>query len=121
MSQLKHWQDGLSAMVGAWLIVSPWALGFQGNAFAMVSAVVLGIALAAAALGAVFVPRAWEEWAEAAIGLWLVASPWVLGFEALVAARNNAVLSGLVVLALATWVLLVDKDYQQWLNESPTH
>jgi hypothetical protein len=118
---MKHWQDGVSALMGAWLIVSPWALGFEGDAYAMGNAVLIGIALAGVALGAVYVPRAWEEWTECALGLWLTASPWVLGVEAQLAARNNAVLAGLAVLALGFWVLLTDKDYRQWLNEAPIH
>jgi hypothetical protein len=71
MKQLKHWQDPVSALLGVWLIVSPWVLGFQSETAVMANFVVAGIALAAVALGAVFLPQAWEEWTEVALGVWL--------------------------------------------------
>jgi len=111
---MKHWQDPVNVVIGAWFVLSPWALGFAEHWAATASSVVVGIALAAAALGAIFVPRAWEEWLEAALGLWMVVSPWVLGFAAMQTAMLNAVIGGVVVLVLALWVLGTDKDYGGW-------
>lgn len=112
--QIKHWQDPVNALLGAWLVVSPWVLGYQAETAAMANAVVIGLALAAASLGAIFVPRAWEAWTEAILGLWLVASPWLLGFSGLDAAMATAAISGVVVLALALWELAIDKEYTGW-------
>jgi hypothetical protein len=111
MKQMKHWQDPVNALLGAWLIVSPWLLGFSKDSMAMSNMVVIGIAFIAVAMGAIFVPQAWEEWTEAALGLWLMVSPWLLGFTHLQPARDTAVLTGAVVLALAVWVLFSDKDW----------
>ncbi|GAB2490120.1 MAG: SPW repeat protein [Comamonas sp.] len=111
MKQMKHWQDPLNALLGVWLAVSPWVLGYQDQTAAMVSGVVVGLALIAAALGAIFMPRAWEEWTEGLLGLWMVISPWMLGFSMHMDAMRNAVVSGIVVMALALWVLITDKDY----------
>lgn len=117
MKQLKHWQDAVNAVMGVWLVLSPWALGFSGETAAMSNAVVVGVALIAAALGAIFVPQAWEEWTEAALGLWLLASPWVLGFSGLENALMAAVASGIVIALLALWTLSTDKDYNPWRRE----
>lgn len=111
MKQLKHWQDVVNALLGVWVVLSPWALGFQDTRTAMVNAVVVGVALVAAALGAMLVPRAWEEWTECALGAWLVISPWVLGFDAMRNPMLAAVCSGLVIVVLALWTLWTDKDY----------
>jgi hypothetical protein len=119
MKQMKHWQDPASAVVGGWLILSPWVLGFQSEFNAMANAVIVGILLVAAALGAILVPRAWEEWTEAALGAWLAVSPWVLGFSTLQTATGSAVVSGVVVMVLALWVLATDKDYSGWLGKTP--
>jgi len=119
MKQMKHWQDPVNAIVGVWLILSPWALSFQSDLSAMANAVIVGLLLIAAALGAIFVPRAWEEWTETALGAWLAVSPWVLGFSTLQTATGSAVLSGIVVMALALWVLTTDKDYAGWLGKTP--
>jgi hypothetical protein len=121
MKPLKHWQDLVNALLGAWVLLSPWALGFQDSTAAMSNAVVIGLALIAAALGAIFVPRAWEEWTEGALGLWLIASPWVLGFSTQRNTMLAAVVTGGVVLALALWTLATDKDYSSWLRDRMAH
>jgi len=117
--QMKHWQDPVNAVLGAWLVLSPWALGFTGETAAMSNFVVIGLALVATALGAIFVPRAWEEWTEAALGLWMAVSPWLLGFAHVQAAMASALATGLVILALALWVLVTDKDYAGWWTKKP--
>ena len=121
MMQLKHWQDPVNAILGVWLILSPWALGIQGATAAMASMIVIGIALIAASLGAIFVPRAWEEWTEFALGLLLIVSPWALGFSTLDPARFNAVTAGIMIAALALWTLLSDKDYSGWWRDRMAH
>jgi hypothetical protein len=90
---MKHWQDPLNALVGAWLVLSPWAMGFEAQMAPTASSVVVGLALIAASLGAMFVPRAWEEWSQAVLGLWMIASPWLLGFSAQMDVMRVAVAS----------------------------
>ena len=121
MRQLKHWQDPLNALIGIGVMLSPWALGFQDENVMMANAVVVGLALVAVGMGAIFVPRAWEEWTEGALGLWLIASPWALGFSTHRTAMLGAVIAGIVVAALALWTLLIDKDYSGWLRDRAAH
>ena len=117
MKPLKHWQDGVNALLGLWIVSSPWVLGFQADLAVTSNAVLVGLALIAAAMGAMLVPRAWEEWTEGVIGLWLMASPWVLGFSTMREAMLSAVVTGVVVMLLSVWTLLADKDYRSWLND----
>ena len=121
MLKLKHWQDPVNAVIGAWLLASPWILGFQGNSPALSCSLVIGVALVAAAAGAMWLPQAWEEWTEAALGVLMMASPWLFGFAALEAARANAILSGLPILVLALWVLGTDKDWGFLREDRPAH
>ncbi|MBO9680843.1 SPW repeat protein [Paenacidovorax monticola] len=121
MKQMKHWQDPLNALLGAWLALSPWVLGYQDQMTPTANGVVIGLALIAAALGAIFMPRAWEEWSEGVLGLWMIVSPWVLGFSMHMDAMRNAVVSGIVVLGLALWVVATDKDYQIFHRDSAAH
>lgn len=116
MKQVKHWQDPVNGLLGAWLILSPWLAGFADQPAAMANFVIVGALLIAVALGAMFVPKAWEEWVEVALGLWLVASPWLLGFAGVALAMQNAVLVGLAVTLLALWVLGTDDEYGGWLH-----
>lgn len=114
MKLAKHWQDPVNAALAAWLVVSPWALEFSDHRVASAGIIIVGVALFAAALGAILVPRAWEEWTEAALGLWLAASPWVLGFADQQRAMTNALVVGAVVLALSLWTLATDAEYRAW-------
>ena len=109
MKQLKHWQDPVNGLLGAWLILSPWIMGFSASTTATANMVIVGIALGAASLGAILAPRVWEEWVEAALGAWLVVSPWALKFGAQIDAMYVAVGTGIVVLVLALWTLASDK------------
>jgi len=120
MKQLKHWQDAVNAVLGVWLVLSPWAAGYWDDLAASTNAVLIGLALSAAALGAVLAPRAWEEWTEAVLGLWLIVSPWALGFSAVAAAMAVAVATGIIVMALALWTLATDRDYTGWLRDRAT-
>ena len=121
MKQLKHWQDPVNAVLGAWLVLSPWAMNYADHNAAMPNAVIVGALLIAAALGAMLVPKAWEEWSEAALGVWLAVSPWVLAFSAHTNAMYVAVGTGIVVTALALWTLATDKDYGGWLHDWSAH
>lgn len=114
MKPMKHWQDPVNALLGAWLILSPWAMGFADRQVAMAGCVAVGALLLATALGAIFVPKAWEEWVEVALGVWLMASPWLLGFADLAVAMQVAVWTGLAVTVLALWVLATDKEFSGW-------
>lgn len=67
-TQVKHWQDPVNALLGAWLVVSPWVLGFQSVTVAMVSTVAIGVLLVASSAGAMVLPAAWEEWLDALLG-----------------------------------------------------
>src|SRR6478735_852367 len=121
MRQPKHWQDVVNAVLGLGVIISPWVLGFEGSSMAMSNSVIVGVLLVATALGAVFVPRAWEEWTEAGIGLWLVVSPWVLGFSGNRNAMRSMVVAGAIVAAMALWTLFTDKDYSAGWHEPTAH
>jgi hypothetical protein len=119
MKQLKHWRDVVNAVIGIWVALSPWALGFSGAHAATVNAIAVGVALIAAALGAIFVPRIWEEWTEAALGVWLMISPWALGFRGVGEARNAAAATGLVIAVLALWTVMADRSEHARLTKRP--
>ncbi|MBA2963890.1 hypothetical protein GON04_05345 [Ramlibacter sp. MAH-25] len=114
MSHMKHWQDPANGVLGAWLILSPWLLGLQADRVVTINFVVVGLLLAATALGAILLPRAWEEWTGAALGAWLMASPWILGFAGNALAVQVAIFTGLAAVVLTLWVLATDKEYGDW-------
>src|ERR1700741_1314839 len=111
---IKHWQDVVNLILGLWMIAAPWALKFEAETNPMWNAVIVGVFIAAIALFAFFRVMAWQEWANVALGVWLVISPWIVGFSGLVAALWNAVIVGAVIAVLALWALATDKDIGGW-------
>lgn len=111
MKRVKHWQDPVNAVLGAWLILSPWVLGFNGTTVAAVTTLAIGALLIASSLGAMSVPAAWEEWMDAGLGVLLMVAPTLLGFDGVDAALQNALITGAAVTVLALWVLASDDEF----------
>lgn len=111
MTPFKHWQDPVSAVLGLWLAISPWVLGFQSDVAAIPNAVIVGLAIFAVALAASFRPQAWQPWASLLLGAWLAASPWALDFAFVNEAKLGALIVGIVIAALAAGILLKDRDH----------
>ncbi len=110
--KMKHWQDPINGVLGIWLVISPWVLGFAGERGATVNFVIVGILLLAAALGAMYVPKAWEEWTECILGLWMVISPWIVRYSTVHSARTDAVVIGIVALILGFWAAAQEMGWQ---------
>jgi hypothetical protein len=110
MKRVKHWQDAANGLLGAWLVISPWVLGFQHVVVAMLATMAIGILLVASAIEAMQVPQAWEEWLDVILGALLMLAPAVLGF-AVAPALQNALVVGAIVTALAIWVLVSDDEF----------
>jgi hypothetical protein len=88
------------------LFVSPWL--FAGSkGLPAIDVWASSAAIAAISLAAIFAFANWEEWANLALGIWLVVSPWVLGFTH-TSAMHFSVGVGAAVAFMATleiWLL----------------
>ncbi len=114
--KVKHWQDPISLIAGLWLAVSPWVLKFQAETRPMWNAVIVGVLVAVIALYALYEVFAWEEWANLLLGVWLIVSPFVLGFSAMQTVMLNTVIVGALIAALAFWALATDRDIGGWFS-----
>jgi len=106
MKIARHWQDSATTMIGLLLVCAPWFVDYQGDTIATVNACAAGLALAAAGIAALCAYRTWLEGVSALIGLWLLASPLVLGFVNVKLAAWDAALSGGAELLLVVFNLL---------------
>jgi hypothetical protein len=72
--------DLYNVILAVLLFASPWMFSLT-NGTARMDFWICSAAVVAISLGAIFVYANWEEWANLLFGLWLVASPWILGFS----------------------------------------
>lgn len=101
----KFWQDWVTLLLGVWLFAAPWALGYMNLPAAAWNSWIFGVVIAAFSVAALIQFQTWEEWVNVAVGIWLLVSPWVLGFASneTATALWNHVAVGLVVGGLALW------------------
>jgi hypothetical protein len=111
----QHWQDWLVAVVGLWLIISNWLLGYApaelmtGNMIFW-NSILSGIAALVLGLAALSSFRIWEEWADVVLGAWLVVSPWVLGFIGMELASWNVMACGIILIVSAVWTIYDERE-----------
>ncbi|RZN10610.1 hypothetical protein CWO91_12555 [Bradyrhizobium genosp. SA-3] len=112
--RIQHWQDAASLLVGLWLVLSSFILGLSGAPVWVSIALGLGVMLFA--IEAFFIPSYLEEWGELLLGLALLLAPWTIGYEP-VSATVSSVLSGILVILLAVWELMTDRDFSTWWHD----
>lgn len=95
-----HWQDRIEVALGLWLVASPFVLGMEHHLAAW-SAMLAGVAVVTLAVEAFYYPEIVEEWGNLAIGLLLLASPWLLGYSPVRIAMINAAVCGAAIAALS--------------------
>ena len=102
---MKDWTnarlcDVANLVLGAFLFLSPWILGYAGSTAAE-NANIVGIVIAVLAIAALAAFAVWEEWLNLIVGLWALVSPWVLGFQGSSRAMAVHVIVGIAVAVLA--------------------
>jgi len=108
--KVENTQDWLNLALAVILFVSPWVLGFADETVAARTAWGIGLVVAMLTVAAIVKFAEWEEWASLALGLLLVAAPWMLGYTHIVAAQWASVLLGLLVAAVAVWEVWVHRS-----------
>lgn len=96
------------------LFVAPWLFRLT-NGTARVDFWVCSAAVVAISLAAIFAYANWEEWVNLLVGIWLIASPWVLGFSQ-ARAMHFAIAIGALVVFIAMLELWLEYD-----KAHPTH
>jgi len=97
--------DIVNAVVGTFLFASPWLFGFATEQAASWNAWLSGIVVAGLAIAALASFMEWEEWMTLVVGLWVVASPWLVAFSGIATAMWLHVIAGAIV-AIAAGVRL---------------
>jgi hypothetical protein len=104
--------DIINLFLGAFLFFTPWLFGYSAGAMSG-NAWISGIVIFLASVAALAAFAEWEEWTNVIVGIWLLISPWVLGFSGSQAMHIDLVI-GIVVALLATIELWSD-------HQTPPH
>lgn len=118
MASASRWQDWTAFVLGLWLALSPWFAGYSDVEAATGNAAFCGLVLALAAHFEASCCEDSGEWINLALGLWLVAAPFALGFAASTIAAANSVAVGMLVAALAASALELGKDFSRRVGRS---
>ena len=119
-----RWAAGLGVLAGLWILISPWALAFWGVGTATGNNLIVGIAILVLAAIAYSGPEEmWASWVNFILGIWLIVSPYVLGFSMFGRILGNNIISGIVVAVLAIIALsvptVVSPTYRTWMRRGP--
>lgn len=71
--------DVYSLVLAAILLASPWLFTLT-NTTARIDLWASSLAVILISMAAIAAFAKWEEWANLLLGIWLIASPWILGF-----------------------------------------
>ncbi len=111
----RRWQDQVTLLLGLWLVVSPFVLGYPSNSTQAVNAYVAGAVIAILAGFDLYKTYMWAVVVNMLAGLWVAISPWVPAMAARGPMMTDNVIVGVAVLVLALWELRTDPDlHKQW-------
>ena len=101
--------DIVNLVLGIVLLLSPWMFAFEPGAQSQ-NAVIFGIVITVLAIAGLVAFAEWEEWLNLIAGLWVLVSPWVLGFAGTTNAMHVHLWIGVAVAVLAAIeIYLVDR------------
>lgn len=109
-SEMRRWQDWASFALGLWLAVSPWIADYAAHDAATANAAFVGLSLALLAHFGFSCDHMSCEWLNMGLGLWLLAAPFILGFDTSHVAAVNSVVVGAFAAILSAWALELDRE-----------
>ena len=116
----RRWQDQVILLLGVWLFISPWVLGFPSDSPIAINAYIAGAIIAALAAFDLYKTYAWAVVINLLAGLWVAVSPWVPALAERGTMLGNSVIVGAAVVVLALWELRSDPDlHRQWAGGTP--
>ena len=98
------------AMIALWTLISPWVLAhlsmappsqLQVSASALWNFLIVGMAMMVISIAQPMAATIWEGRVNAAMGIWLIVSPWVLGFRSDPVLTWNAVAVGILAVVVS--------------------
>lgn len=112
----KKWFDWGNMVLGIWLVISPWLLGFSATASVLWSTLIVGLLVIGISAWGLYQPeKRYAEWINMILGVLLFIAPWGLGFTTMAAAAWNAWILGVLValISVATFLPQISHAHHQ--------
>lgn len=117
----KRWQDQLMVLIGVWLFVSPWVLGYPPDSTPAVNAYVAGAIIAVLAAFDLLKTYVWAVLLNIVVGVWVAVSPWLVDTVRDPGMTWSLVLAGIATIVLGVWELRSDPElHRQWTRSGAT-
>jgi hypothetical protein len=111
----QAWFDVIKLALAAFLFATPWIYGFTSDTATSRNAWACGIVIGLTSLWAIISYDEWEEWVSLLLGLWVLSSPWLLGF-------HNTVVSAMRIdVTLGIAIVLLSAADMWTMRHSPPH
>lgn len=110
--------DIYNLALALFLFVTPWLFAFASED-AKIDLWVSGALIAVISLVTFVAFSSWEEWLNLLLGVWLVASPWILGFAHTRAMHYSIGIGALVAFVAALEIWLVHDASSEARSVSP--
>jgi hypothetical protein len=99
----SRWQDWINLVLGAWLFLMPFFGYVPMDSAAGMNSVLFGSVIMVISVAVLTKFFSWEEWISFAIGLWLIAAPFLFGFATGGLGMWNSIIIGLFIAGDALW------------------
>ena len=117
----RRWQDQLMVVIGVWLIVSPWVLGYPPGSPPALNAYIAGALIGLLAAFDLVKTYVWAVLLNIVMGVWVAVSPWLVGTVRDPAMTWSLVIAGIGTIVLGTWELRSDPElHRQWTRTGAT-
>jgi riboflavin transporter FmnP len=97
----RPWEDGASFILGVFVVASPLVLDPGEGMHVALNAVIIGLLICGVSALEIGELRNWEDWANFALGIWLIVSPPVLGYSHAASLATAHYILGALIAVLA--------------------
>lgn len=111
----KRWQDQVILLLGIWLFISPFVLGYPTSSPPAINAFIAGAVMAVLAAFDLYKTYVWAVLLNIVIGAWVAVSPWMVGVVQDRPMTTSLLIVGIATIVLGLWELRTDPElHSQW-------
>jgi hypothetical protein len=113
----KRWQDQVILLLGIWLFISPWALGYASSSPAAANAFIAGAIMVILAAFDLYQTHVWAVLLNLIVGIWVTVSPWMINVTRDSRMSASLLIVGIATIVLGMWELRTDPElHDQWIG-----